>query len=266
MTAENMARKRFLEDYRLIRHAEGRGSDMSDYYRSLPWCEPTDPNAAMWAIRARTYTHFLRNVMRPLEHRASKSLDVLDLGAGNCWLSNRLSVRGHRLIAVDIFDDERDGLRAARHYQNAFAVIETDFDDLPLPTASVDLAIFNASFHYSVNYFRTLSEVRRCLRPSGVVVILDTPIYRLKDHGARMVEEKHAAFTKHYGFPSDALPSMEFLDIPTLQALHETLNISWQIVKPWYGWRWHVRPLNALLRRRRPPSRFWILVGKFQPR
>jgi len=248
-----------------IRHAEGRGSDASDYYRALPWCEPSDPNAAMWAMRAKTYAYFVKNVLEPLEHRANKALDALDLGAGNCWLSNRLSVRGHRPVAVDIFADQRDGLQAARHYTNAFPVIETDFDHLPLPAESFDLAIFNASFHYSVNYLRTLFEARRCLRRSGLIVILDTPIYRLRDHGARMVEEKHAAFTKRYGFPSDALPSVEFLDIPTLQTLQETLKIHWQILKPWYGWRWHLRPLNALLRKRRPPSKFWILVGNFQP-
>jgi SAM-dependent methyltransferase len=264
MTAENIARQKFLEDYRCIRHAEGRGSDTSDYYRSLPWCARSDPNAAMWAMRAKTYAYFVKNVLEPLEARGSKPLDVLDLGAGNCWLSNRLSVRGHRPVAVDIFTDERDGLRAARHYTKAFPVIETDFDDLPLPTESFDLALFNASFHYSTNYVRTLSEVRRCLRPSGEFVILDTPIYRLRDHGTRMVEEKHSAFAKRYGVRSDALPSIEFLDIATLQTLHETLNINWQILKPWYGCRWHLRPLNALLRRRRPPSRFWIFVGKFQ--
>ncbi len=264
MTGGNIARQKFLEDYRRIRHAEGRGSDNNDYYRALPWCERDDPNAAMWRMRAKTYLYFVKNVLEPLEHNLSRPLDVLDLGAGNCWLSNRLSVRGHQPVSVDIFADERDGLQAARHYANSFPVIESDFDHLPLPSGSFDLAIFNASFHYSVNYFRTLSEVSRCLRRSGTFVVLDTPIYRLRDHGARMVEEKHAAFVKRYGFPSDALPSMEFLDIDRLQTLHETLDIDWQILKPWYGWRWHLRPLIAFLRGRRPPSKFWILVGAFE--
>jgi SAM-dependent methyltransferase len=265
MIAQNTARERFLQDYRYIRHAEQRGSDWSGYYRRLPWCDRSDPNASMWAMRAKTYTYFVNTVLKPLEHRGSKPLDVLDLGAGNCWLSNRLSIRGHRPVAVDIFNDQRDGLGAARHYSNAFPVIETDFDELPLPAQSFDLAIFNASFHYSTDYFRTLSEVRRCLRPSGAFAILDTPIYRLRDHGQRMVEEKHATFAKRYGFRSDSLPSIEFLDVPTLQMLHEALKIEWHILKPWYGWQWHLRPLTAVLRRWRPPSKFWILVGKFQP-
>lgn len=264
MRADNIARQQFLEDYRCIRHAEGRGSDTSGYYRALPWCDPKDRNAAMWAMRAKTYSYFVKNVLGALEKGGKKPLDVLDLGAGNCWLSHRLSLRGHRAVAVDIFADERDGLRAARHYPKAFPVIETDFDHLPFPPKSFDLAIFNASFHYSVNYFRTLSEVRDCLRPSGMFVILDTPIYRLREHGACMVEEKHAAFVKRYGFASDALPSLEFLDVSRLQSLQETLSIDWQILKPWYGVRWRLRPLIAFARKRRPPSKFWILVGKFE--
>jgi SAM-dependent methyltransferase len=264
MTADNAARLRFLEEYRCIRHAEGRGSDSSDYYRALPSCKPADPNAAMWAMRAKTYSYFVKHVLQPLEARSDKRLDVLDLGAGNCWLSHRLSLRDHRPIAVDIFTDELDGLQAARHYPNPFPVIESDFAHLPLPEESFDLAIFNASFHYSVDYVQTLAEIRRCLRPSGRFVILDTPIYRLREHGMRMVEEKHAAFFKHYGFRSDALPSLEFLDIAALHSLEDTLNIHWQILKPWYGWRWHLRPLKAFLRNTRPPSKFWILVGSFR--
>ena len=264
MTTTADVRKRFLEDYRRIRHAEGRGSQDSEYYRALPSCNRSDLNAGMWAMRAKTYSYFVKNVLACFEKRSQASLDVLDLGAGNCWLCHRLALRGHRLVAVDIFNDERDGLRAARHYPAAFQAVEADFDDLPLPSQRFDLAIFNASFHYSVNYVRTLSEVRRCLRPSGSVVILDSPIYRLREHGMRMVEEKHAAFRKRYGFPSDSLSSIDFLDIGTLKQLQHTLHLDWQILKPWYGWNWHLRPVKAFLRGRRPPSKFWILIGTFR--
>src|SRR4051812_14368574 len=156
MTTESIARQKFLKDYRHVRHAEGRGSDTSDYYRALPQCPATDPNSWMWAIRAKTFSYFVKNVLQPLETSAGRQLDVLDLGAGNCWLSHRLSERAHRVVAVDIFDDERDGLAAARHYVRPFRILEADFDNLPLPANSFDLAIFNASFHYSVNYSRTL--------------------------------------------------------------------------------------------------------------
>jgi SAM-dependent methyltransferase len=133
-----------------------------------------------------------------------------------------------------------------------------------LSADSVDLAVFNASFHYSVDYEQTLCEVRRVLRSSGTFVVLDSPVYKLPEHGARMVEEKHATFLKRYGLRSDALPSVDFLDVPAIEKLRQSVGIHWQILKPWYGMQWHLRPLKAWLLKHRPPSRFWILSGRFQ--
>ena len=257
------ARKQFLEDYRCIRHAEGRGSDDSAYYQALPFHDLSGRNTAMWTMRAKTYSYFERNILTPIEAEARRPLDILDLGAGNCWLSYRLSLRRHRPIALDIFTDGRDGLAAARHYPDPPPAVEADFAQLPFPSLSFDLAIFNASFHYSIDYLRTLSEARRCLRPSGLMVILDSPIYQKREHGLRMVEEKHAKFFSQYGFRSDAIPSMEFLDLAMLETLRRELGIHWRMFKPWYGLSWHARPIKARLKQKRPPSRFWILTGKF---
>ena len=99
------ARHRFLEDYRVIRTAEGRGSAESAYYRALPFHDFTGRNSAQWAIRARSYRHFERNILAPLERETRRALDVLDLGAGNCWMSYRLALRAHRPVAMDIFRD-----------------------------------------------------------------------------------------------------------------------------------------------------------------
>ena len=92
------------------------------------------------------------------------------------------------------------------------AVVEAEFDHLPFRAASFDLAIFNASIHYSTDYRRTLNEVRRCLRPGGHFVIIDSPIYRLPEHGEKMRAERHDEFETRYGFRSDALPSLEYFD------------------------------------------------------
>lgn len=264
MTAALTSRQRFLEEYRHIRYAEGRGSDQGEYYRALPFSQRSDPLFRMWAMRAKTYTHFCKHILQPIEDIVQRPLDILDLGAGNCWLSNRLSELHHRPIAIDIFNDGRDGLRAVRHYHTTFPVIEGDFDQLPLPSGSFDMAIFNASLHYSTDYSRTLSEIRRCLRPSGTVVVLDSPLYRHHQDGNRMVSEKHADFLKRYGFPSNALPSVEFMDIPALRTLERDLEMVWTASKPWYGLSWHLRPLKAFVRRGRAPSKFWILAGRFK--
>ena len=247
------ARRQFLEDYRRIREAEGRGSADSAYYRALPFHENWQ-----WQMRARTFRYFVRHILpRPPS-------DVLDLGAGNCWLSYRLREMRHRPVALDIFSDPLDGLAAVRHYPLSFPAIEADFNHLPFPAASFDLAVFNASIHYSADYRKTLTEAKRCLRPKGRVVILDSPVYARHEHGERMRSERQAQFQRQYGLRSEALGSIEFFDRQMLADLARDLRIRWEIHRPWYGWRWHMRPLRARLRGQRPPSRFWILAGRFE--
>jgi SAM-dependent methyltransferase len=249
-------RQQFLEDYGKIRSAEGRGSEDPAYYLALPYRDLTKRNSAQWAIRARTYEYFEKRIL------SRQPSDILDLGAGNCWMSHRLALLDHRPVALDIFTDERDGLRAARHYPARFPVVEAEFDQLPFAAARFDLVVFNASIHYSTDYRGTLAEALRCLRPAGKVVILDSPIYRRGEHGERMREERHRHFEKLYGFRSDALPSKEYFDRPMLDELARELNIVWDVHQPWYGLSWHMRPWKARLTGRRPPSRFWILVAK----
>jgi len=254
------ARRQFLDDYGRIRSAEGRGSDESDYYRALPFADITGKNSDQWRIRARTFQHFVRRVV------TRERLKILDLGAGNCWLSNRLTELHHQPVAVDIFSDQRDGLRAARHYPGKIPVVEADFDRLPFDDSHFDLIVFNASFHYSSDYARTLAEARRCLRPEGQVVILDSPIYKLSQHGEQMRVERQTFFERQHGFRSEALRSIEYLDEPMLDELARDLRLTWRIHKPWYGPGWMLRPWKARLAGRRPPSRFWILEGSFQTR
>ncbi len=169
---ETTARHRFLDDYLRIRRAEGRGSDDPAYYLALPYRDLSGKLSAQWAMRGRTYRYFEKHLL------PSAPSDILDLGAGCGWMSYRLSLRGHRAIAVDLLTDDRDGLRAARHYP-PFPKFEAEFDRLPFANASFDIAIYNASLHYSSDYSKTLAEARRCLRPNGRIVILDSPMYQL---------------------------------------------------------------------------------------
>ena len=255
MVAEG--RRQFLQDYAQIRSAEGRGSEQSAYYRALPFEDLTGRNSGQWRIRAATFRYFARHVL------PQQGCRVLDLGAGNAWLSYRLTELGHRATAVDIFADPRDGLLAARHYPEPFPVVEADFDQLPFTNGSFDLVVFNASFHYSPDYARTLDGVRCCLRPGGRVVILDTPVYKLREHGEKMRAERQVFFERQHGLRSEALGSIEFLDESMLDELARDLRLTWRIYRPWYGLAWMLRPWKARLKGQRPPSRFWILEATF---
>jgi len=254
------ARRRFLDDYLRIRRAEGRGSDYPAYYLALPYQDLSGRLTRQWNMRGRTYRYFEKHLL------GRQPLDVLDLGAGTGWMSYRLALRGDRPVAVDILTDSRDGLGAARHYFDAlgraFPCIDAEFDDLPFPSARFDAVVYNASLHYSCDYSRTLAEARRCLRPRGRIIVLDSPVYALREHGEMMRRERRQQFLAQYGTESDHIRSIEYLDLEAIDTLAREIGIEWRIHKPWYGFAWHTRPIRARIQGARPPSRFWILEGK----
>ncbi len=261
---------KFFEEYLTIRRAEGRGSADPAYYLSLPYEDITGRLAGQWAMRGKSYRHFERKILPAFEQQSPHGLSVLDLGAGTGWLSYRLALRGHRPVAVDLLTDTEDGLGAARHYfaelEQEFPAFQAEFDRLPFAGQQFDVVVFNSSFHYSTDYRDTLGEARRCLRWGGRVVIIDTPIYRCHDHGEEMRAERQGWFQAQYGFPSDSVPSIEYLDQTMLSGLSRDLNLHWEVHRPWYGFGWHSRPLKAWWANRRPPSQFQILVASWMAR
>ena len=257
---DSAARRRFVAQYACIRRAEGRGSNDASYYRALPYADLSGCNRDQWLIRARSFDHFLRKIIRPLEQKLRRPLDLLDLGAGNGWMSWRLSQRGHRAIPMDIFTDDADGLGAIRKYA-PLTPVAAEFDSLPFRGSSFDAAIYNSSLHYSSDYLRTLLRARRCLRPGGWIVILDSPVYARQEHGESMRLERQSFFERTYGFRSEALGSIEYLDRASLSRLARDLRVRWMLSKPWYGWQWAMRPVLARLRGKRPPSKFFVISG-----
>ncbi|MEZ5236515.1 MAG: class I SAM-dependent methyltransferase [Acidimicrobiales bacterium] len=256
--ADRAAIERFLADYTHIRRAEGRGSDDPDHYRNLPAVPATDPLQWQWAMRARSWQHAEPRVLPA----AGGARRVVDVGAGVGWLANRMAQRGHDVVAVDVSLDPLDGLGAARHYDSGFRCVQAHFDHLPFADACTDVVLYDASLHYSVDYAVTLAEARRLLRPGGAVVVLDSPIYRHDRAGRQMVAERHADFERRFGRRSDSVASRQYLTPAELDRLGRELGLRWQRSRPFYGWRWAARPWVARLRRRRPPSRFELLVGR----
>jgi SAM-dependent methyltransferase len=258
-----MALAQFVREYRTVRRAEGWGSADSAYYRALPYRDLSGRFDAIWRIRARSYDTFVDRVLRPLERDAAGTpLRVLDLGAGNGWLSFRMSQRGHTALALDVLEDAFDGLGATRQYaQHKVEAALAEFDHLPVPAHSADLVVFNASLHYSTDYCRTLRETLRVLVPRGTLVILDSPMYSDPSSGTRMVQEREARFLATYGFASNALACEHFLTPDRLRSVGSEVGIRWCSYLPKLDARTAMeRRINGL-RARREPARFPVLVG-----
>jgi SAM-dependent methyltransferase len=220
-------------------------------------------HARQWAVRARTFDAFVRCVLTPMAREADRPLRLLDLGAGNGWMSWRATLAGHHAIAVDIRDDDVDGLGASEVYLAAgtsrFERVVASFESLPLVSESADVVAFNASLHYALDLRGAVREARRMVRSGGRLVILDSPFYAQDIDGERMVAEKRRDASARFGSRAGVLMSLPFIEYLTrarLDAASSGLEIAWRRHHVRYPLWYELRPMMARLRGQRVPSRF----------
>ena len=257
--------KAFITQYRRVRVDEGWGNASEAYYQLLPWVAPTDPQQIVWSLRAQHYHTFIERILIPLEKTHAEPLRILDLGAGNGWLANRLSQRGHWVAAVDISLDPLDGLAARAFYESDFLAIQAEFDHLPLAPGQVDLVIYNGSFHYSSDYQSSLQAAFRAMKPDGQLVIMDSPLYDDHASGEAMVTNRRSRFKSRYGFTSDALASEDFLTWQQLEEMGQSVSCSWRTTWPIGAWKRAWRKLKTRLTMQREPAQFPIIAVKPYP-
>jgi SAM-dependent methyltransferase len=249
----NASTAEFFRDYARHRAKEGRAHNIEEL-KQLPYLR-SGPLARQWAVRARTFDAFVEHVIEP----AGRPLAVLDLGAGNGWLSYRLAQMGHKAVALDIRDDDVDGLGAAARlrHEAPFECAHASFDDIPFATGRFDVTIFNASLHYAIDLKAVLAEAARVTRPRGVLAVLDSPFYTRVADGEAMVAEKRAHGAAVFGARSGTLLSRNFIEYLTrerLAAAYPQHFWTRRIVR--YPLWYEMRPVFAALKRARRPSRF----------
>lgn len=260
------AESRFREAYGAHRAAEGRALDTPSLL-ALPYLT-TGPQAKQWSVRARSYDAFVARVLRPLHVERGRALTVLDVGAGNAWLSARAAREGHQAIAIDVRSDAVDGLGAGAPFvatsEGRLQRIAGSFDALPVMDASADIIVFNASLHYAVDLVATLAESCRVLRSGGRIAVVDSPFYRRDADGQAMVAEKRRTARQAFGARAEelmALPFVEYLTSSRLEGASKGLGLTWRRHRVRYPLWYELRPLMARLRGARTPSRFDVWEG-----
>lgn len=249
----------FLHSYLQVRKAEGWGDLTVEYYRDLPYHDRTGRQSRIWQLRARTFDTFLNHLVSSTTHRV---LRILDLGAGNCWLSARLAECGHAPVAVDINLDPVDGLGVCRTVSSdgyaSVLPVRAEYDALPFAPGSFDIVVFNASLHYSRDILKTVHYTMRLLTAGGLLYILDSPLYSDVESGRSMVRERRDSVRRRHNVQIAEENEGNFLTQETVNRLGETYRL--EVLLPRYGVRWRMRPFISRLLRRREPATFCIIV------
>lgn len=249
----------FEQQYRLVRARDGFRPESPDYYRMLPLVTPDDRNAGVWRIRRESFAHLLDRASRLSRGRA---LRILDLGAGNGWLSHRLAEAGHHPVALDRLDDPVDGLGACRHYAVRFPAVQGDFDALPFVPSQFDVVVFDGSLHYSPDPPATLAEARRMLQPSGAIVVMDSPMFARANDGEAMLKDERRRMSAEYGLVDPIRPGAGFLTFSALDRATDAVGLRGLFVPSRGPVVWRLKRRLAQLRLGRAPAAFGMWVAE----
>ncbi len=113
---------------------------------------------------------------------------VADLGTGTGYLLPMLSARFAQVIAVDASDAMLDAARQRPELDGASNVAfrTGSLARLPIEDGGVDLAIASLVLHHVADPPAALSELRRCVRAGGAVLLIEQELHHLVEFHERM--------------------------------------------------------------------------------
>lgn len=96
---------------------------------------------------------------------------ILDFGAWNGWLSNRLAALGHDVTAIDYFVDEFDGLRARKFYDTDWRAVQMNLEDLDVLDMQFDVVIINRCVQFYADPPAFAEKVKHKVAPGGFMLL-----------------------------------------------------------------------------------------------
>jgi SAM-dependent methyltransferase len=127
---------------------------------------------------------------------------VLELGAGRCWASARLSRLGCQVVALDVVRaKEAGGLETGGVYLDHgtpyFDRVLASMEKLPLRARSFDLILSLASIHHSALLRQVVEGCSRVLRAGGRLALTSEPCVRLFKEKRVRNQETEAGINEH---------------------------------------------------------------------
>lgn len=229
---EAVAAEEYAEEYRQRREAQGWRSLAAEELAALPDKAPSGWDSLYWPTRRQSYQALLA-WLEEAEAQAREPLRTVVMGAGIGWLAGRLAARSQQVVALDLSTDDSFGLGAARAtavaaFAQPFFLAQGDMERPPFQPGQVDLVLYSASLHYAVDLQQCLANSATLLRPTGVLVINDTPI--LPGDVTPLPPEEGQQLRK-----GRQLPLVE------LESALASAGLDFEIRQVDRGWRWAIR-------------------------
>jgi SAM-dependent methyltransferase len=96
-----------------------------------------------------------------------RELSVLDVGSSTGYISDELAAAGGGVVGIDV---DRPGVaKAAGLFGGQVRFVNADGARMPFPDGSFDVAVFNQIYEHVPRPDHVVAEIRRVLRPGGVV-------------------------------------------------------------------------------------------------
>ena len=244
---------KFLEYY-VSRIPANETGKTDDEMLSLPFVDRSHDKSGYWRMRARNFVKAM-GLIRTIEPDGDGP--ILDLGAGNCWLSRRLIEAGYRTISLDPLMNGSTGLRAGDLFHKQPNVnlirVRAMMEEMPFADASFKGLAASGSFHYSDNPTKTLAEIHRILKPDGWAVIYDSPVFINEKDGVRMVREKSKSFDASNALENIKYKPRWFIHLSEFISLASDAGFDVEIIRTRTG----VRHLADVIKNKLASNRKW---------
>lgn len=202
-----------------------------DELLNLPFGVKT--NKSLWKIRAKNFRKTM-SLVRSLDPESSGP--ILDLGAGNCWLSRHLLQGGYDTVSIDPMLDSQNGLVQGDIFEQNNNIrlnrVRGISQHMPFRDGSFKGIIASGSFHYTDDPAITLKEMARILDQDGWVIINDSPVFQSDESGEKMIDAKIDEFSNQSDYLSLKYKPTWYLNLPKFIRDAENLGFRVEIIKP----------------------------------
>lgn len=181
----------FEAQYVDVRRREGRVYP-DELVKNLPIVPMDHPHFREWMMRRRMSNWVLKYI------RSVQPKQILDLGCGNGWFTNKLSLDPKSdVLGLDI--NWLELTQAARLFSKTNCrFVYGDLFDLRWPAGSFDLIILNSSIQYFPSLTGLVNRLLELAAPGGEIHVMDSPLYKTENQ-ARAAQQRSQTYYRGFG-------------------------------------------------------------------